>query len=69
MNTSIHNENYQQQLIDRLASKVGLRGKIDAKCVECIYDPLDTGTWREQVARCTSKCCPLLPVRPMPSGR
>ena len=68
MNTST-DKDYQQELIDRLSSKPGLRGKIDAKCVECIYDPLDVGTWRQQVARCTSYTCPLRPVRPQPTNQ
>lgn len=66
MNTST-DKDYQQELIDRLSSKPGHKGKIDAKCVECIYDPLDVGTWRQQVARCTSKTCPLYNSRPKPS--
>ena len=31
------------QVITRQASKPGLRGKVNAKCVECIFDP-DKGT-------------------------
>ena len=68
MNTST-DKDYQQELIDRLSSKPGLRGKIDAKCVECIFDPYDDGTWRQQVARCTSYTCPLRPVRPQPTNQ
>ena len=68
MKTSTEN-NHQQNLVDRLSSKAGLRGKIDAKCVECIYDPYDKGTWRQQVARCTSYTCPLRPVRPKPTNK
>ena len=49
--------------IKRLVSKVGLRGKIDAKCCECIYDPYSEGTWRKQVENCTSCSCPLFSVR------
>ena len=51
-------------LIDKMTSKAGLRGKIDAKCIECIYDPYCTGTWRKQVEECTSLACPIYPVRP-----
>ena len=68
MNTST-DKDYQQELIDRLSSKPGLRGKIDAKCVECIYDPLDVGTWLQQVAICSSYTCPLRPVRPEPTNQ
>lgn len=41
-----------------------LRTAIDRKCKDCIYDPLDTGNWRQQVTQCCSKDCPLWPVRP-----
>ena len=54
-----------EKVIIREASKAGLRGKINAKCCECIYDPYASGTWREQVENCTSKACPLFTVRPM----
>tara|TARA_R110002096_G_scaffold436071_1_gene666831 strand:+ start:6910 stop:7125 length:216 start_codon:yes stop_codon:yes gene_type:complete len=54
---------YLQKLIDRLISKPGLRGRIDAKCVDCIYDDLQPGTWRQQVDKCTSPLCPLFDVR------
>lgn len=44
---------------------MSLRAAINAKCRECIYDPLSGGgTWRQQVAACTSRSCPLYPVRP-----
>lgn len=47
-----------------------LRGAINAKCRECIYDPeAGRGTWRQQVAACTSTRCPLFPVRPLPTVR
>lgn len=43
-----------------------LRALINAKCKECIYDPLSgCGTWRQQVEACTSRKCPLYPVRPV----
>lgn len=51
-------------------SKPSLRAFINAKCRECIYDPLSgMGTWREQVGACTSRACPLYPVRPLPKPR
>jgi len=37
---------------------------IVAKCYECIYDPGSTGSWRDQVRKCTSVSCPLYTVRP-----
>ncbi len=54
----------KQEVIDRHVSKAGLRGRIDAKCAECIYDPTGEGTWRKQVSNCTAKSCPLYDVRP-----
>lgn len=46
-----------------------LRGAINAKCRECIYDPHGGGgTWRQQVTACTSYKCPLYPVRPRAEG-
>ncbi len=50
-------------VINRVASKPGLRGKIDAKCCECLYDPYAAGSWRKQVELCTSISCPLYDVR------
>ena len=48
---------------------VSLRRSINAKCKECIYDPsCGGGTWREQVAKCSSTGCPLWPVRPFPQA-
>lgn len=50
-------------------TKHSLRTAINSKCKDCIYDPLsDGGTWREQVAQCSSPHCPLWPVRPAPSS-
>ena len=37
-----------------------LRKAINAKCKECLYDPYDKGTWRQQVQACTSPKCPAL---------
>ena len=43
-----------------------LRQAINAKCKDCIYDPLSgLGTWRQQVEGCTSTDCGLYPVRPV----
>lgn len=45
-----------------------MRAAVNAKCRDCIYDPLSgLGTWRAQVALCGSLACPLHPVRPLPS--
>ena len=59
----------QQILIDKHVRKAGLRGKIDAKCIECIYDPYQQGTWRKQVENCTFWHCPLFSVRPVTIGK
>ena len=38
---------------------------INAKCKDCIYDPLSgLGTWRQQTEACTIKTCSLWPYRP-----
>ena len=46
-----------------------LRSAINAKCKECIYDPIaGGGKWRHQVSECTSVTCPLFEVRPTSKG-
>ena len=68
-NSSITTEDaYKQRLINRLTSKAGLRGKVDAICVECVYDPCEDGTWRLQVANCACKSCPLYTSSPKPTN-
>ncbi|MCT2558419.1 hypothetical protein N0B51_05440 [Tsuneonella sp. YG55] len=47
-------------------TRVPLRSAVNAKCRECIYDPYQRGTWREQVAACCSANCSLHEVRPVP---
>lgn len=38
---------------------------INAKCKDCIYDPLcGGGTWRQQTEACTITACALWPYRP-----
>ena len=39
---------------------------IAAKCKECIYDPDEDGTWRQQVRACDIESCALHQYRPMP---
>lgn len=58
----------QSDLIQKMVKKPGFRSKIDAKCIECIYDPYQEGNWRKQVEKCTSFGCPLYPVRPVSKG-
>lgn len=63
-NTTVGRDQHRLKIIHREVSKAGLRGKINAKCAECIYDPYQPGTWLKQVEICTSKGCPLYDVRP-----
>jgi len=42
-----------------------LKKAIEEKCKDCIYDELDTGSWRTQTEKCTDKECPLWDVRPV----
>ena len=55
------------ELIAREAGKAGLRGRINAKCIECIYDPYSpgSGNWRQQIMACMDTGCPLYDVRPV----
>ena len=57
----------RNELIAREAKKPGFKGKLAAKCIECIYDPSceGCGNWRQQVAACTDTQCPLYSVRPL----
>jgi hypothetical protein len=49
---------------------MSLRAAINAKCKDCIYDPLSgLGHWRQQVTLCAIKTCPLWPVRPTSSAK
>lgn len=43
---------------------MSLRKAINAKCKDCIYDPVAPGTWRQQVTLCAVTTCPLWDVRP-----
>ena len=42
---------------------------ISRMCRQCIADDREPGTWRQQVALCTSFSCPLWTLRPLPSER
>ena len=44
---------------------MSLRKAINAKCKDCIFDPMEPGNWRQQVTACTSNDCALHSVRPM----
>ena len=60
-------EDKRRELIARQAEKPGFKGKINAKCIECMYDPSRSGdgNWRQQIAACTDSACPLYTVRPI----
>ena len=47
---------------------MSLRKRIDKKCKDCIYDPAVPGTWRQKVALCAAKSCPLWDVRAAPTS-
>ena len=47
---------------------MSLRKPVDEKCKDCIYDPTVHGTWRQQVALCTAKTCPLWRIRAKPTS-
>jgi len=66
MNTS--QDNYKQNLSVKHASKTGLRGKINANCIDCTYDPNDVGSCRKQVENCKYLICPLYKHRPISKG-
>ncbi len=58
----------KQELIAKQSSKPGMRGKVNAKCIECIYDDIGGGgSWRNQAENCTCLTCPLYSVRPVSS--
>lgn len=50
-------------------AKPSKRAAINAKCKDCIYDPMGGGSWREQVEACTSPDCPLYELRPKSTAR
>tara|TARA_B110000114_G_C14708997_1_gene244516 strand:+ start:232 stop:489 length:258 start_codon:yes stop_codon:yes gene_type:complete len=60
--------NTPEFLIRKHATKLGLRAKIDANGIECIYDRHQKGSWQNQVENCTSFDCPLHPTRPTSEG-
>jgi hypothetical protein len=62
MNSFIEDD-IKGKTINSLLKMDKFRGRIDAKCVECIYDPLGSGSLRFQVENCTSFDCPLHNIR------
>jgi len=60
---------FKQTNTETPLSRPKLRAAIDAKCKDCIYDPeCGGGTWREQVAQCSSISCPIWPFRAAPGS-
>lgn len=55
----------RKQLIDTYKSRKGFKTRVIAKCIECIYDPTQQGTWRRQVEKCSAPSCALYDVRPI----
>ena len=53
----------RDELIAKHSAKAGLRGKVDAHCISCVYDESQTGYWGKQVQGCSVVSCPLFPVR------
>jgi len=54
----------RDEIISREVGKAGLRGKINAMCAYCIFDPSSGGgNWKQQIEACTSHNCPLYSVR------
>jgi hypothetical protein len=58
------NVDYKQELLDKQSNKTGLRGKINANCIDCVYDPIEAGSWRKQVGNCCGYSCSLYSVHP-----
>jgi len=55
----------QRNPIERSQDEPKSKAKaIEAKCYDCIYDPLAGGNWRTQVKNCECVDCPLWKVRP-----
>lgn len=50
------------------STRVSLRALLNAHCRDCVYDPANGGTWRQQVENCTVKACSLYSVRPTSKG-
>lgn len=53
----------KEVILDRLLSKKGLRPRIDANCVNCIYESSFVASWRSQIEDCTDCVCVFHEVR------
>lgn len=51
--------------MSKSAPRPSMRAAVNAKCRECIYDPIEPGGWRQQVEACSCWGCPLYTVRPV----
>lgn len=58
----------RHEIIREQLAKKGFRGVINAKCIDCVYSPMNSGTWRQQVEACAGSDCPLYHVRPRSSS-
>ena len=66
MPTYEENDERRNELIARESARPGLRGKINAFCISCIFDHgSGGGSWKQQVTDCTATTCPLYTVRPL----
>ena len=66
VNYSYHLKN---NLIITETEKSGFRGKVNAKCIECQFDPMEQGSWQQQIENCGCKNCPLFEIRPRPTNK
>ena len=57
------------EIVSGLMTRNGFRARVDAKCVDCIYDECAPGNWRQQVEACASPDCPLWDIRPKSSAQ
>ena len=58
----------KDQIISRLLLKPGIRPRVDAHCVQCIYDEQAIGTYKQQVWGCLVDQCVFHSVRLRPRG-
>lgn len=58
----------RHEIIHQQVSRPGMRGRVNAMCVDCVYDPSVPGNWRQQVSACGVTECPLHPIRPRSSS-
>ena len=42
-----------------------IKQSVNENCKQCIYDPAESGNWREQVEACEMTRCPLFEHRPL----